>query len=64
VIEYVLRRLKDIGIDAIFGVPGDFAFPVQDAIVNHAGIEWIGAATSSTPATPLTVLRGFAAPRR
>ena len=34
VIEYVLRRLKDIGIDAIFGVPGDFAFPVQDAIVN------------------------------
>jgi indolepyruvate decarboxylase len=42
VIEYVLRRLKDIGIDAIFGVPGDFAFPVQDAIVNHAGIEWIG----------------------
>lgn len=42
VIGYVLRRLKDIGIDAIFGVPGDFAFPVQDAIVNDAGIDWIG----------------------
>jgi indolepyruvate decarboxylase len=41
-IEYVLRRLKDIGIDAIFGVPGDFAFPVQDAIVNDRGIDWIG----------------------
>jgi indolepyruvate decarboxylase len=42
VIGYVLRRLKDIGVDAIFGVPGDFAFPVQDAIVNDAGIDWIG----------------------
>ena len=42
VIEYVLRRLKDIGIDAIFGVPGDFAFPVQDAIVNDRAIDWIG----------------------
>ncbi len=42
VIGYVLRRLKDIGIDAIFGVPGDFAFPVQDAIVNDADIDWIG----------------------
>jgi indolepyruvate decarboxylase len=38
----VLRRLKDIGIDAIFGVPGDFAFPVQDAIVNDRGIDRIG----------------------
>ena len=42
VIEYVLRRLKDIGIDAIFGVPGDFAFPVNDAIVNNPDIDWIG----------------------
>src|SRR3984957_4682858 len=42
VIEHVLHRLKEIGVDAIFGVPGDFAFAVQDAIVNHRGIEWIG----------------------
>lgn len=42
VIEYVLRRLKEIGVDDIFGVPGDFAFPVQDAIVKHRGIQWIG----------------------
>src|ERR1700730_5404886 len=42
VIEHVLRRLKEIGVDAIFGVPGDFAFSVQDAIVNHRSIEWIG----------------------
>jgi indolepyruvate decarboxylase len=42
VIEHVLRRLKEIGVDAIFGVTGDFALSVQDAIVNRAGIEWIG----------------------
>lgn len=42
VIEHVLGRLKSIGIEDIFGVPGDFAFPVNDAIVSHPGISWIG----------------------
>jgi indolepyruvate decarboxylase len=30
VIQYVLGRLKDIGIDDVFAVPGDFAFPIHD----------------------------------
>ena len=42
VIEYVLGRLYEIGITDIFGVPGDFAFTVQDAIVEHPDINWIG----------------------
>jgi indolepyruvate decarboxylase len=42
VIEHVLGRLKSIGIDHVFGVPGDYAFPVEDAIVNFPGIEWVG----------------------
>jgi indolepyruvate decarboxylase len=42
VIEHVLGRLKSIGIVDIFGVPGDFAFPVNDAIESHPGISWIG----------------------
>jgi indolepyruvate decarboxylase len=42
VIEYVLRRLKDIGVDHIFGVAGDYAFPIDDAIVKHSGIEYVG----------------------
>jgi TPP-dependent 2-oxoacid decarboxylase len=33
VIEHVLARLKAIGISRIFGVPGDFVFSVNDAIV-------------------------------
>jgi indolepyruvate decarboxylase len=42
VIEYVLRRLKDIGVDHVFGVAGDYAFPIDDAIVKHSGIEYVG----------------------
>jgi indolepyruvate decarboxylase len=42
VIEYVLARLKEIGIDHIFGVPGDYAFPVEDAILSFSGMEWVG----------------------
>jgi TPP-dependent 2-oxoacid decarboxylase len=42
VIQQVLRRLKAIGIDDVFGVAGDYAFPVNDAIVEHRGINWIG----------------------
>jgi hypothetical protein len=32
VIEHVLSRLQDIGIKDVFGVAGDFAFPLDDAI--------------------------------
>jgi indolepyruvate decarboxylase len=42
VIEHVLGRLKAIGIDDIFGVPGDYAFSVNDAIVHDRQINWIG----------------------
>ena len=42
VIEYVLRRLKDVGVDHVFGVAGDYAFPVDDAIIKHSGIDYVG----------------------
>ncbi|MGZ8884611.1 MAG: alpha-keto acid decarboxylase family protein [Methylobacter sp.] len=42
VIQHVLRRLGDLGITDIFGVPGDFAFPINDAICNDKNIRWIG----------------------
>jgi indolepyruvate decarboxylase len=42
VIEHVLGRLKAIGIEHIFGVPGDYAFSVQDAIVHDPHIRWVG----------------------
>jgi indolepyruvate decarboxylase len=42
VIEYILGRLHDIGVNDIFGVPGDYAFPLHDAIVAHPDVNWIG----------------------
>jgi indolepyruvate decarboxylase len=42
VIEHVLSRLYDLGIRDIFGVPGDYAFPVNDAICNSTQLRWIG----------------------
>jgi TPP-dependent 2-oxoacid decarboxylase len=42
VIEHVLKRLKSIGISEVFGAAGDYAFPVDDAVVKIPGIEWVG----------------------
>jgi indolepyruvate decarboxylase len=41
VIQYVLRRLKEIGVEDIFGIAGDYAFPVNDAIVEDPAVNWI-----------------------
>jgi indolepyruvate decarboxylase len=41
VIEHVLSRLHDLGIRDVFGVPGDYAFPVNDAICNSQ-LRWVG----------------------
>ena len=29
VIQHVLARLSDIGVKDVFGVPGDYAFPLK-----------------------------------
>jgi indolepyruvate decarboxylase len=42
VIGHVLGRLKTIGIEDVFGVPGDYAFSVQDAIVHDPHLNWVG----------------------
>ncbi|WP_329128586.1 thiamine pyrophosphate-binding protein [Streptomyces sp. NBC_01476] len=42
VIEHVLNRLRDIGVKHVFGVPGDFAFPIDDGIANHPDVAWVG----------------------
>jgi indolepyruvate decarboxylase len=42
VIEHVLSRLSDIGISDVFGVAGDFAFPINDAVTANKEMRWIG----------------------
>src|ERR1035437_188277 len=42
VIQYLLNRLKQLGINDIFGVPGDYAFPINNAICEDKELRWIG----------------------
>jgi indolepyruvate decarboxylase len=42
VIEHVLSRLHDIGIKDVFGVAGDYAFPIDDAVSNSNEMRWVG----------------------
>lgn len=42
VIQYLLDRLKQLGIRDIFGVPGDFAFPINNAVCDDKELRWIG----------------------
>lgn len=42
VVEYTLNRLYDLGISDVFGVAGDYAFPIEDTICNSHHMRWIG----------------------
>jgi indolepyruvate decarboxylase len=42
VIDYIVQRIADEGIQHCFGVPGDYAFPVGDAVDRNPNIKWIG----------------------
>ena len=42
VIDYIVQRIVDEGVEHCFGVPGDYAFPVGDAVDNDPNIKWIG----------------------
>lgn len=44
VAEYVVNRLADLGIDRVFGVPGDYAFPFDDAIEKCDRLGWVACA--------------------
>jgi len=44
VAEYVLRRLAALGIEKVFGVPGDYAFSVNNAAEVIDGLEWVACA--------------------
>src|SRR6202790_724100 len=42
VVDYIVQRLADEGITDCFGVPGDYAFPVCDAVERNPNIRWVG----------------------
>lgn len=42
--DYLLDRLADLGVDTIFGVPGDFTLGLLDHVDEHPSINWVGTA--------------------
>ena len=44
VAQYALARLSRLGIDRIFGVPGDYAFAIDDAAEEVPGLSWVACA--------------------
>src|SRR5271155_1241877 len=40
--DYIVRRLAREGITDCFGVPGDFAFQLCDAVARSEAVRWIG----------------------
>ena len=40
--NYLLFRLKELGIRHIFGVPGDYNLELLDEIEATEGLDWIG----------------------
>jgi indolepyruvate decarboxylase len=44
VAEYAVNRLAKLGTADRFGLPGDFSFFFEDAIVDNESIQWRGCA--------------------
>jgi len=42
VIDYIVQRIAGEGIEHCFGVAGDYAFPVCDAVERNSKIKWVG----------------------
>ncbi|MBE5106409.1 hypothetical protein IGI01_14250 [Bacillus thuringiensis] len=38
---YLLDRLHELGIEHIFGVPGDYNLAFLDDVMAHNNLEWI-----------------------
>ena len=42
VVDYAVDRLSKLGITDCFGIPGDYAFPFNNAIASHETVKWLG----------------------
>ena len=40
--EYLLLRIKELGITEVFGVPGDYNLAFLDKIIETKGLNWVG----------------------
>ena len=40
--QYILERVKQLGVETVFGLPGDFNFGLLDLIEDDSALEWAG----------------------
>lgn len=40
--DYIVARLNQLGVRAVFGVPGDFNLSLLDKIDDHPELDWVG----------------------
>ncbi len=41
VADYLAKRLYELGIEDVFGLPGDYNFNILDSIIKNQGLTWI-----------------------
>src|SRR5688572_27064460 len=39
---YLIKRLKQLGVRHVFGLPGDFNLGLLDFVEDEEGIDWVG----------------------
>jgi alpha-keto-acid decarboxylase len=44
VVDHLLDRVSALGVERIFGVPGDFTLAMLDRVEEHPDLEWVGCA--------------------
>jgi len=52
VADYLLGRIVELGVDTIYGVPGDFTLGFLDHIDAHPDLPWVGTANELGAGTP------------
>ncbi|KAA9089166.1 alpha-keto acid decarboxylase family protein [Microbacterium radiodurans] len=40
--RYLALRLRELGVEHLFGLPGDFNLSLLDEMLMHTGLEWVG----------------------
>ena len=64
VADYLAKRIMELGIDTVFGLPGDYNFNILDAIIKNPGLTWINSTNelnASYAADGYARIKGFGA---
>ena len=64
VADHLVDRLAELGVDRMFGVPGDYSLAMLDHVTHHPTVRWTGCTNelnAGYAADGYGRLRGFAA---